>query len=177
MFQQDDVDEEADPATVEADLARRIMPHVVGTATDELGSTYTLHDADSWVHMVSRMMLIYKLKWWTREETLRRLVRYMLHLQGSVIDTITRETGQDPVMRCMELGGEESGWGGERVEVLCLLSLCQRGAVVGLLRDDIIETIEVLYPVTTNGVDTNAEVLPCIPVIAPGRWLLAVPVP
>ena len=69
------------------------------------------------------------------------LVRFMLNLTSSMLETITTEAGQDPVMRCVELGGEESWWG-EKVEVLCLLSMCKRAVDIRVLQDSTIEPLE-----------------------------------
>ena len=165
------------PAALEAELAMRLLPQVRGTVCDERG-VYTLHEAESWIHLVSKMMLMYQLKWWTRKETVQGLVRFMLNLTSPMLETLTTEAGQDPVTRCVELGGEESGWGEEKVEVLCLLSMCQRAIDIRVLRDSTLEQLERLHPISREGlVNRQEQVLPCCLVLARGGWLLGVPVP
>ena len=101
----------------------------------------------------------------------------MLNMPSQMSETITREA-QDPVTRCIDIADEETRWGEQRVELLCFLSMWERVGTVGVLEGTQITVIDVVHPVTRQGiVHHGAEVLPCMFVVAQGRWVLAVPIP
>ena len=77
-------------------------------------------------------------------------MRFILNLTGPVIETITTEAGQDPVMRCERRAGEERRWRS------CACFLCAKKQQILQDNTSNIEQLERLYSITREGDSTSS---------------------